>query len=585
MEENSPLKRVVTKGEYCCDFETTSLKQYEIEGETRVYLYKIVDLKTGKKEHYGVNIEDFIQYIFTEKDILKVYFHNLSFDGSFIIYHLMTTGWKYVDEIKSPTKQPTFTAIIDNFNSIYELTLSKEERIIKINCSYKLTGLSIKELGKLVGLDKLNETHNYEELKNYKSIEEVSEEELSYITNDVEIMRQAIIKCYQLGIRGMTKSSACYKLWKHIEWSKIKNEVITEYPENIEHIINASYRGGITMVNKKYQGKVLYDMRNYDVNSLYPSVMYRKMPIGEPMLGQTDNDIPKNYELRLYHICIVSAKIIKPYIPFIPTSKSFVWKDSYEYPEELTFLELSLWKEEFELFKLYYDADYKILDIVAWKSKERLFDEYLETFKKIKEEAPNPSPERTFAKGCMNSLYGKFAQTTTRISKRPKLVNGLIEYDNFENECGSGYDRKIASIITSYARCVLIMAINKNPKRFVYCDTDSIYVLGDYDYDIPVDAKKLGYWKYEHSYYKFKALKAKCYISVIKGGEEDGDMHSAISGLPKEVQNTIKFEEFKDGLTMLDVKKQQCRVKGGIVIVKRPFTIKIKKGEIISNEE
>ena len=313
--------------------------------------------------------------------------------------------------------------------------------------------------------------------------------------------------------------------------------------------------------------------------------MYRKMPIGEPMLGQTDNDIPKNYELRLYHICIVSAKIIKPYIPFIPTSKSFVWKDSYEYPEELTFLELSLWKEEFELFKLYYDADYKILDIVAWKSKEKLFDEYLETFKKIKEEAPNPSPERTFAKGCMNSLYGKFAQTTTRISKRPKLVNGLIEYDNFENECGSGYDRKIASIITSYARCVLIMAINKNPKRFVYCDTDSIYVLGDYDYDIPVDAKKLGYWKYEHSYYKFKALKAKCYISVIKGGEEDGDMHSAISGLPKEVQNTIKFEEFKDGLTMLDVKKQQCRVKGGIVIVKRPFTIKIKKGEIISNEE
>ena len=585
MEENSPLKRVVTKGEYCCDFETTSLKQYEIEGETRVYLYKIVDLKTGKKEHYGVNIEDFIQYIFTENDILKVYFHNLSFDGSFIIYHLMTTGWKYVDEIKSPTKHPTFTAIIDNFNSIYELTLSRGERIIKINCSYKLTGLSIKELGKLVGLDKLNETHDYEELKNYKSIEEVSKEELSYITNDVEIMRQAIIKCYQLGIRGMTKSSACYKLWKHIEWPKIKNEVITDYPENIEHIINASYRGGITMVNKKYQGKVLYDMRNYDVNSLYPSVMYRKMPIGEPMLGQTDNDIPKNYELRLYHICIVSAKIIKPYIPFIPTSKSFVWKDSYEYPEELTFLELSLWKEEFELFNLYYDADYKILDIVAWKSKEKLFDEYLETFKKIKEEAPNPSPERTFAKGCMNSLYGKFAQTTTRISKRPKLVNGLIEYDNFENECGSGYDRKIASIITSYARCVLIMAINKNPKRFVYCDTDSIYVLGDYDYDIPVDAKKLGYWKYEHSYYKFKALKAKCYISVIKGGEEDGDMHSAISGLPKEVQNTIKFEEFKDGLTMLDVKKQQCRVKGGIVIVKRPFTIKIKKGEIISNEE
>lgn len=578
-------KRIVTKGEYCCDFETTSLKQYEVEGLTRVYLYKIVDLKTGKKEHYGINIEDFINYIFSEKDVLKVYFHNLSFDGSFIIYHLITNRWKYVDELKDPTKVPTFSAIIDNFNSIYQLTLSKDDRLITINCSYKLTGLSIKELGKLVGLDKLNESHDYEEMKNYKSIEEVSKEELSYITNDVEIMRQAIIKCYELGIRGMTKSSACYKLWKHIEWAKIKNEVVTEYTDEIAHIVNSSYRGGITMVNKKYQGKVLYDMRNYDVNSLYPSVMYNDMPIGEPKLGKTDNDIPANYYLRLYEIYIYKAHVYEGFIPFIPTSKSFVWKDSYDYPYELEDMEICLWGDELELFKRYYGGKYKIIKVVGWKAKKQLFDTYLETFKKIKEEAPNPSPERTFAKGCMNSLYGKFAQTTDRVSKRPILVNGEVEYETYQNEGAGGYDRKIASIITSYARCVLIKAINKNPKRFVYCDTDSIYILGDYDYDIPIDAKKLGYWKYEHSYYKFKSLKAKCYISVIKGGEEDGDIHSAISGLPKEVQNTIKFEDFKDGLTMLDVKKQQCRVKGGIVIVKRPFTIKIKKGEIISNEK
>ena len=577
--------RIVTKGEYCCDFETTSLKQYELEGRTRVYLYKIVDLKTGKKEHYGVNIEDFIDYIFNQKDLLKIYFHNLSFDGEFIIYHLMEKGWKYVDEMKEPTKDATFTAIIDNFTSIYEITLSKNEKLIKINCSYKLTGLSIKELGKLVGLDKLNETHDYEEFKNYKTIDEVSDEELSYITNDVEIMRQAIIKCYEMGIRGITKSSACYKLWKNIEWAKLRDNVITDYTDEIKHIVDSSYRGGITMVNKLYQGKTLYDMRNYDVNSLYPSVMYNKMPIGEPMLVKNEKDLPGNYELRLYEIYIENAQVLKGYIPFIPTTKSFVWKDSYEYPYKVENLEICLWEDEFNLFKTYYEGDYMVIKVVGWKAKEKMFDEYLETFKRIKENAPNPSPERTFAKGCMNSLYGKFAQTNNRVSKRPKLIEGELEFESFENEGKGTYDRKIASIITSYARCVLIKAINKNPKRFVYCDTDSIYILGDYDYDIPVDAKKLGFWKYEHSYYKFKSLKAKCYISIIKGGEEDGDIHSAISGLPKEVQNTIKFDEFKDGKTWVDVKRQQCRVKGGIVIVKRPFTIKIKKGEIISNEE
>ena len=585
MAQQRKSKRVTTKGEYCCDFETTSLKQYELEGCTRVYLYKIVDLKTGKKEHYGVNIEDFIQYIFTDKDILKVYFHNLSFDGAFIIYYLLSNKWKYQDEIKEPTKDPTFSSIIDNFGSVYELTLSKDERLIKFNCSYKLTGLSIKELGKLVGLDKLNETHDYEEFKNYKNIDEVSEEELSYITNDVEIMRQAVIKCYELGIRGITKSSACYKLWKNIEWSKIKDQIINEYPEEVEHIVNASYRGGITMVNKIHQGKTLYDLRNYDVNSLYPSVMYKKMPIGEYKYEKDESKLPQNYDLRLYDIYIEKAKVLKGYIPFIPVTKGFIWKDSYDYPYQVEEIELCLWEDEFELFKTYYESDYKILGVVGWKSKERLFDEYLETFKRIKENAPNPSPERTFAKGCMNSLYGKFAQTKSRVSKRPMLVNGEVEYELYTNESKGSYDRKIASIITSYARCVLIKAINKDPKRFVYCDTDSIYILGDYDYDIPVDAKKLGFWKYEHSYYKFKALKAKCYISIIKGGEEDGDIHSAISGLPKEVQNTIKFDEFKDGLTLVDVKRQQCRVKGGIVIVKRPFTIKVKNGGIIESEE
>lgn len=566
------------KGEYCCDFETTSKAQYEIEGRTRVYLYKWVSLLTGEGK-YGLSLNEFIEDIKLNEDMKKIYFHNLSFDGTFIINFLLENNYKYTEKVQNDKE---FSCIIDNFGSIYYITLGLGKRIIEFMCSYKLTGLSIKDLGKLVGLDKLNETHDYQELKNYKSIEEIrnTNEELQYIDNDVEIQRRGIIECYKMGLRGMTKSSACFKLWRNMSFVKVKGKIGIKYTAEVEHIVNSSYRGGITQMNPLYANKVIENCRDYDVNSLYPSVMYNPMPVGEPIVSKNEKDIPNNYSQRLYMIYVWKAKIIDPYIPFIPTQKTFIYKESYDYKKSFENVELCLWEEELELFKLFYDSDYQVIKIVAFKSQKDLFSEYLNIFKEIKENAPNPSPERTFAKLCMNSLYGKFAQSDSRISKKPYLdEDGNVKYEPFISECKGQYSKAIASKITSLARCVLIKAINKDPSRFLYCDTDSIYVKGDYEYDIPTDPKKLGYWKYENSYYKFKGLKAKCYISTIKGGKEDGQLHSAVAGLPKDAQQQLTYETFNDGLVIEDAKKCMKRVKGGIIIDTISFTIKINKQE------
>ena len=565
--------------EYCCDFETTSKEQYLIEGRTRVYLYKWTSLD-GSKSKVGLSIKEFLEDLKNNKDIHKIYFHNLSFDGNFILYGLFENGYIYKEKIENENE---FTSIIDNFGSIYKISIGFKDRIVDIQCSYKLTGLSIKDLGKLVGLEKLNETHDYNEIKNFNSIEELTQEELMYINNDVEIQRRGIIECYKMGLKGLTKSSACFSLWRNMNFKKIQGKIGVEYSEEVNHIVNNSYRGGITMINPLCANKLITDVRDYDVNSLYPSVMYNEMPIGQPLVFKNIEDIPKNYTQRLYLIYIIKAKIIKPYIPFIPTTKSFIFKDSYDYTDNLEMLEIALWEEEYQLFKTYYESEHKIIKIVAFKGESDLFTEYLDIFKEIKENAPNPSPQRTFAKLCMNSLYGKFAQNNYRVSNVPIYNGDIIEYDKKEDVTENKYSKAIASRITSYARCVLIKAINKDPTRFIYCDTDSIYIKGDYEYNIPVDNKKLGYWKYENSYYKFKGLKAKCYISTIKGGKDDGKMHSAISGLPKEVQNTITFDNFKNGLTINNAKKQIKRVKGGVIIDNIPFTIKVKENNVITN--
>ena len=133
------------------------------------------------------------------------------------------------------------------------------------------------------------------------------------------------------------------------------------------------------------------------------------------------------------------------------------------------------------------------------------------------------------------------------------------------------YDKKVASFITSKARVKYATFMNLCFDKFVYGDTDSIYYLSDKIPDIfkdIVDDKKMGFWKYEGYYPRFKALKAKCYIKEV-----NGKINVKVSGCPKECASKINFDNFQIGLKLEDCKKVKRKVKGGIVIDTTDFTI------------
>ena len=44
---------------FVADFETTSFKQYQIDGETRVFMWSITDVETLKVVQRGLTIEEF----------------------------------------------------------------------------------------------------------------------------------------------------------------------------------------------------------------------------------------------------------------------------------------------------------------------------------------------------------------------------------------------------------------------------------------------------------------------------------------------------------------------------------------------
>ena len=555
---------------YLADFETTPYEQYKKEGETKVYLWCLKSLDE-KQTYMGVNIDTFFSRLY-ELNIGKivVYFHNLSFDGEFIMWYLLKNNYSYGEK-----ENQTFTPIIDETGNIYMINVWNNDIEIEIRCSYKLFPKSIEDIGEMVGVKKLNETHNYEEIKNYNSLEELPQEEIDYINNDVTIMCRLIKYLEEVGINGVTMSSSAYKNWRKDKYFLCKNQFIKDENDEINEIVRKSYRGGITKVNKKYEGVELEDVISFDVNSLYPSVMYdNPMPIG---MGKIYNSIKECIEdnrfLYIVVVVITKCKVKKGFHSFIGDTSGFTYSRKYNYSDELTNKILYLWDKEYELFKKIYEGNYLVSKVVGYKKANYVFKDYIDRWYAVKENATNPT-ERQLAKLMLNSLYGKFGMNDNRVSKIPVGYNedGIIY--RMEDKTTVYYDKKVASFITSRARVKYATMMNLCGDLFIYGDTDSLYILGK---EIPsifkdlVDDKKMGYWKYEGHYTRFKSLKAKCYIKQL----ENGEIERKIAGCPKEVVKLINFENFETGLKLENCKKVKRKVEGGVVIGVTNFTINV----------
>lgn len=545
----------------CADFETTSSYQYEIEGETKVYLWGVMSLEKGNFT-YGVNIKEFFDLLISIHSDLTVYFHNLSFDGDFIIWGLLKYGFKptYEDVLQ----EGEFTHITSDMGQIYQIKMCANGNEIVFQCSYKLLPVSIKDLGKLVGVSKLDETYDYNCIRNYRSRDEVDEETVHYLHNDIEIMRRAILTAQEQGLTHLTLAGSAYGCWKETQYVFEKFDCVKPLSDYCNKVIDISYRGGITQCNPEIAHKMQYRLCSYDVNSLYPSVMLANpMPYGEPQLVK---ERTKN-RIHLYHIVVAYASVKEGYQPFIPSkTKRF---GAYEYGRYIEGVELALWQDEFDLFNQYYDSDYDVVKILAFKKKDKIFDKYFEKWKNIKETTNNPV-EKKIAKLMMNSLYGKFGSNDDKFSKHIKYSDeNTIEYELVDSP-QRYYYRAIASWITSCARCVLVRAIEQNSSRFLYCDTDSIYLSGVSKPDLPIDDHLLGYWGYEGDYPKAMFIKAKCYMKT----ESDGTIVTRVAGLPKKAQGMLNYDNFKEGVTLKGVKLQHKRVKGGIILRETDFTIK-----------
>ena len=123
----------VARKKYVSDFETTT----KID-DCRVWAYGYMEIGNKKNHHIGEKMEEFM--IWCEKELCDIYFHNLKFDGSFIVNWLLHNGYSHSDS----GLPKTFNTIISNMGQWYMIDIcygykGKKKLHTKIYDSLKLS--------------------------------------------------------------------------------------------------------------------------------------------------------------------------------------------------------------------------------------------------------------------------------------------------------------------------------------------------------------------------------------------------------------------------------------------------------------
>lgn len=569
---------------FTADFETSTW----LEDETYVWAFALCEIGNEDNLIIGNNIDDFMKYV-EHLPNSDIYFHNLKFDGEFIIHWLLTHGFTHVTD-KRKRKDRTFSTLISDMGMFYTIEVyfkhwGKRDKKVKFIDSLKILNFGVAAIAKSFGLPISKLEIDYNEPRELGHI--LTEEETEYIKNDVKIVAMALNTLFNEGLTKITTASNALANYKDtIGKSKFEN-LFPELDYETDSDLRSSYKGGFTYLNPIYKeidtgaGIVL------DVNSLYPSVMrYELMPFGEPVfyLGKYEED--KVYPLYIQRITCI-FKIKKNKIPTIQIKKSPSFMDN-EYLESsngqvvaltLTNIDLDLFLEQYDVEDLEYISGWK------FKGMYGIFDEYIDHWTEVKIKATKEGNKgmRTLAKLMLNSLYGKFASSLDGQSKIPYIEDDVVLYSLGEKEVRKGIYLPIGAFITAYARnktirtsqAIKTYSIEKYGKDlYCYSDTDSIHCLlpiEELTQFCDIDDVRLGAWKHESTFSKARFVRQKTYLEMI-----DGKVKITCAGMPKECYKYVEWEKFKEGFTCSG-KLMFKHVKGGVKLVETDFTIKSDK--------
>ena len=186
---------------------------------------------------------------------------------------LMRNGFASMEWAKSLTENET------EAGSIIEKGKSKSNKVTFID-SLKILNMSVDDVAKCFNLPISKLTLDYDINRPIGHI--LTDEEVSYIKNDVVIMSIALDIMFKANLKKMTIGADALANYK--EMNKNFNHYFPTLQYELDDKIRKSYKGGFTYLNEIYRNKQTGEGIVLDVNSLYPSVMYNEiLPFGDPI--------------------------------------------------------------------------------------------------------------------------------------------------------------------------------------------------------------------------------------------------------------------------------------------------------------
>lgn len=530
----------------------------------------------GDKVDMGTSIESFMLYAFAAQG--RCWFHNLGFDGRFIIAELFRSGFTWVDKRKPLDGE--FTTLIDDLGKFYQITVKSDGRAVQFADSYKKIPFKLGVVAATYGLDVTKGDLDYKVFRPCGHA--LTTEERDYLTRDVLILAKALPQRFSLGDK-LTTGSDCLTVYKDMvgkhKWSNYF-PVSREY----EPFIRKAYRGGFVYAapNHTYTNEDPQDCHNgitLDVNSLYPYVMRTKpLPYGHPRVSSGEPTASDKYPLWIAEVTY-TAELKEGALPMIQVKGDPAYKPR-EYQERIAEpVTQVITSVDFDLMCKAYTLDvWHWGTVLYYKASVSMFVDYVDQGMEKKTHAANKG-ERTTAKLWLNNLYGKFAQKTRVCGKVPVLdtQSGVVHYKKGRESTRHEVYLPCGVFITAWARFTTITTAFKFKDRFAYADTDSIHAVGrDIPPGIRVHESELGAWKVESRWEKARFLRAKTYVEV-----EGGKCNYVCAGMVDGVKERISFDEFAPGFTTEgDSRFDGCNklvprdVYRGVVLEDRPFTIR-----------
>lgn len=575
--------------EFVADFETTIPEKYNLSKSgnvdmetvdvemTRVWAWGVCEIGNVDNFIYGTDLDSFFEWCKKGKNKV-IWFHNLKFDGEFIIYHLM----KNMQFSYSPSKRSkTFDVIISDMGQWYEIVVvfekkNKQYKKVTFRDSLKKLPFKVEQIGKAFGLNyqKISVSDDFYTRHRDKN-HQLTNDEIEYLKGDVQTVAAALGIQFAEGLDKLTIGVDCMTDFK-IRFGKHNFEkMFPELPIEVDLDIRQAYRGGFTYLKDDYADIDLAKGVVYDRNSMYPATMkYCPMPYGTPIYFAGKYEKDPIYPLYIQSLTCTFS--IKPdHLPTIQLKNNFRFapteyiKNSGPMPVDLVLTNVDL-----ELFFSHYDVDV-ISYNGGWKFKSHVgfFDEYIDYWGHIKENSEGP--KRQLAKLMLNNLYGKFGTNPIKVSKYPVLENGEIKYKYSDPKETKTMYIPVAVFVTAWARHNIITNAQKLYNRFVYADTDSLHLLG---WDVPdgldIDPNRLGAWSLDGKFRRARFLRAKTYIEEVwDDKKQTWELTVKCAGMPENVKNQVTWDNFQKGATF-DGKLVPKRVRGGVVLTPTTFQIK-----------